>query len=197
MKSKLKSILIFILLISFILILTGCRDYRVSVPVANIESRPFTERPTVAIMPFKNNSKRQIIQAGDSVSSLLRTRLGNTDRYRMIPENDIKSLISSRTIPGKISVGKALNIGQKLEADYIITGIIQNVKISTSDQETEVRVKIGVQLINIDSQKVIDTYRSKTFASDTEQGTNIERQLIWTAKNEAVNKTVNHLVKAF
>ena len=196
MSKKIKMIyfVLFIITVSMLLF-TGCqeRDYRIQETIVETTPLPYNERPTVAVMPFRNLSGNQRIKEEALGSTLLRTRLSNTDRFRIVPEEDVLSHISD----GKkhnLSAGEAISIARKTNSRYAVTGVIENVKIETSPGRTEVELRTKIQVIDTRTEKVKHSYSPTTTASDSSTGDNIEKLLLWTVKQEMINKTVNFLV---
>lgn len=177
------------------LILGGCqeREYRIQESLVETSPRPYEERPTVALFPFRNLSGNQVIQQESSMSTLVRSRLSETDRFRVVPEKDISARLPEDS-QHNISVGQAIGTARKLDARYAITGVIENVEIEAEGNQTEVILKTRVQIIDVKSEKVEHSYSPETTASDSSTGENVEKQLLWTVKQEMVNKIINFTV---
>lgn len=194
-RNKWLSCLLLLSLVLLPLLLGGCQEknYRIQETVVDISPRPYEERPVVTVFPFHNLSGMQTIQQETSASSLVRNRLSETDRFRVVSGKDVSAKLPEDS-QHKISVGQAIGTARELEAQYAVTGVINDVEIIAENNNTEVKLTTKIQIIDVNSEKVKYSFSPETTASDSSTGENIEKQLLWTVKQEMVNKIVNYTI---
>ena len=81
----------------------------------------FAEEPkTLAIIPFTMNSERNLDFLREGIMDMLSSRLAWKDKLRIIEKGVVKKELA--TVSGPMNEAKALEIGKKLEADFVIFG---------------------------------------------------------------------------
>ena len=78
------------------------------------------EPKTLAIIPFTMNSERNLDFLKEGIMDMLSSRLAWKDKLKIIEKGVVKKELAS--VSGPMNEAKALEIGKKLEADFVIFG---------------------------------------------------------------------------
>ncbi len=194
MKKGKKRYFLLVIIMTATLVFAGCSSsqHRVEESLAELPERHYQARPSMAVLPFRNDSGEQIIHHGEKVSSRMRSTLIETDRFQVKPEGETMEVLSEASLPN-ISPAEALRVAENLDVSYILMGNVIRVDIEETSSSTSVEAVLEVQLLDLVSQQVTDTYQGQGYAREKAVGDVILRDLVWTAREEALIRLVNQI----
>ncbi len=126
----------------------------------------------VGVVNFQNKTPSKVLGIGESASDILGTILQKTERFIVIPQQDMKSIIEQQALgaSGAIDAATAASIGKILGLNAIVTGAI------TAYSETEegsdllvVKSKKQVARVTVD-YRIVDTTTGIQVMADSGQG---------------------------
>ncbi len=126
----------------------------------------------VGVVNFQNKTPSKVLGIGDAASDILGTILQKTDRFIIIPQQDMKSILEQQSLgaSGAINPATAAKMGQVLGLNAIVTGAI------TAYSETEegadyliAKSKTQVARVTVD-YRIVDTSTGIQIMADSGQG---------------------------
>jgi len=126
----------------------------------------------VGVVNFKNKTPSKNIGVGEAAADILGTILQKTDRFIIIPQQDMQSILDQQALgaSGAINPATAAKMGQVLGLNAIVTGAIS--AYSEAEEGSDLLVyksKKQIARVTVD-YRIVDTTTGIQVAADSGQG---------------------------
>lgn len=126
----------------------------------------------VGVVNFKNKTPSKTIGVGEAAADILGTILQKTERFIIIPQQDMKSILDQQALgaSGAIDPASAAKMGQVLGLNAIVTGAVT--AYSEAEEGADYLVyksKKQIARVTVD-YRIVDTTTGIQIAADSGQG---------------------------
>ena len=126
----------------------------------------------VGVVNFQNKTPSKVLGIGEAAADILGTILHKTDRFIVVPQQDMKSIMNQQAMgaSGAINPATAAKMGQILGLNAIVTGAISAYSEAIEGADYLIyKKKVQVARVTVD-YRIVDTTTGMQILADSGQG---------------------------
>jgi TolB-like protein len=121
-------------------------------------TKPVEKAPVVAVLPFKVLNKEQALaHYGEGAADTVINKIVNDKTLKVVEESQLDKAINTltRNQSGLFEEDSALQIGQMVDARYIVVGSVQIVGVDASGNTTNAQIKVNARVLEVETRQLL------------------------------------------
>lgn len=121
-------------------------------------TKPMEKAPVVAVLPFKVlNKETALAHYGEGAADTVINKIVNDKTLKVVEESQLDKAINalSRNQTGLFEEDSALQIGQMVDARYIVVGSVQIVGVDASGNTTNAQIKVNARVLEVETRQLL------------------------------------------
>lgn len=121
-------------------------------------TKPVGQAPVLAVLPFKVlNQEPSLAHYGEGAADAIINKVVNDKTLKVVEESQLERAIKllSRNQSGLFEEESALQVGQMVDARYIVVGSVQIVGVDANGSTTNAQLKVNARVLEVETRQLL------------------------------------------
>jgi len=117
--------------------------------VSSAQAQTFTEITSAAVLPIQDATGADSLVVAEKATDAVALALEDSGEFRVISRRDLKAALSELGLKPPLMDVQQVRVGERLEVDKVISGVIHEVKVNNRTGQCRVRLEIKAMDVHL------------------------------------------------